>query len=61
MDARLCEKCGKSGHLKDKCKSAWIYRNYKLKGRNSDHLVLSTEYPEYIRILEREKARVNND
>lgn len=61
VDDKLCEMCGESGHLKDKFKSACFCRNCKLKGRNCDHSILSTECPEYVRMLKREKARRSDD
>ena len=30
---RLCERCGESGHLRDKCKNECACRNCKLRGR----------------------------
>ena len=57
---RLCERCGESGHLQDKCKNARVRRNCKLRGRKADHSVMSQEYPEYIRMIERERATVND-
>lgn len=58
---RLCEKCGESGHLKDKCRSACVCRNCKMKGRDANHSVLSCDCPDYVRMLEREKARISDD
>ena len=57
---RLCERCGESGHLRDKCKSACVCRNCKMRGRKADHSVMSQECPEYVRMIERERARVND-
>lgn len=61
VDGRLCEKCGESGHLKEGCKNACICRNCKNKGRKCDHSVLATDCPEYVKMLDREKARVSDD
>ena len=58
---RMGERCGKNGHLKEKCKSACVCRNCRLKGKKCDHSVLSTECPQYMGMLEREKARVSDD
>ena len=49
----LCERCGESGHSRDKCKNACVCRNCKLHGRKSDHSVMSQECAEYIRMIER--------
>ena len=57
---QLCERCGESGHLRDKCKNACVCRNCNLRGRKSDHSVTPQECPEYIRMIERERARVND-
>ena len=61
MKERLCENCGESGHLKDKCKSVSVCRNCKLRGKKCDHSVLSAECPEYVRMLVRERARISDD
>ena len=57
---RLCERCGESGHLRDKCKSACVCRNCKLRGRKADHSLMSQECPKYVRMIERERAQVND-
>ena len=54
VDGRLCE----SGHLKEKYKSASLCQNCRMKGKKCDHSVLSTECPEYVRMLERESATI---
>ena len=61
VESRLCERCGETGHLEEKCKNECVCRNCKLEGKKCDHLVLSTEFPDYVRILEREKARVSDE
>ena len=60
-EKRLCEKCGETGHLKDKCKNASVCRNCRLSGKKSDHSVLFVECPEYVRMLERERLRISED
>ena len=57
----LCQKCGDTGHLKDKCKNAYVCRNCKLRRKKGDHSVLSVECPEYVRMLERERLRIGED
>ena len=57
---RLCERCGESEHLRDKCKNACVCRNCKLRERKVDHSVMSQACPEYIRMIERERARMND-
>lgn len=61
VDGTLCARCGEHGHLKDKCKNACVCRNCKTKGRKYDNSVLPPECPEYVRMIEREKARVSDD
>lgn len=58
---RLCVRCEENGHLKEKCKSACVFRTCRMKGKECDHSVLSTECPEYVRMLEREEARFSDD
>ena len=54
---RLCEHCGESGHLCDKCKNSCGCRNCKLRSRKSDHSVMCQECPEYVRVIESERER----
>ena len=54
---RLCKWCGESRHLCDKCKNACICRNCELRGRKSDHSVMSQECQEHVRMVERERER----
>ena len=61
VEGRLCQRCGESGHLKEMCRSVCVCRNCKIKGKRCDQSVLSTDCPEYVRMLDREKARVNED
>ena len=60
LKERLCEKCGENGHLKEKCRNVCRCRNCKLRGRKSDHSVMSRECPEYKRMVERERARIDD-
>ena len=61
VENKLCGKGGDTGHLKDKCKNASVCRNCRLRGKKSDHSVLSVECPEYVRMLERERLRTSED
>lgn len=55
----ICQKCSESGHLRNECKkSVLCCRNCRMKGNESDHSVMSVECPEYVRMAERERARV---
>lgn len=61
MKERLCEKCGETGHLKERCKNECVRRNGKQKGRKCDHPVMSLECPEYVRMAERERLCISDD
>ncbi|CAK9834510.1 Uncharacterized 50 kDa protein in type I retrotransposable element R1DM [Anthophora retusa] len=58
---RLCQQCGESGHLRNDCKKERMCRNCKMKGSKCDHSVMSVECPEYVRVAEREKARISDE
>lgn len=58
---RLCQKCGDSGHMMKECRKECICRNCKFKGNTCDHSVLSNACPEFIRALQREKAKINDE
>lgn len=58
VDDRVCERCGENDHLKEKSESVCVCRNFKLKRRRCDR---SVECPEYVRMLESEKARTSDD
>lgn len=61
MTERLCQKCGETGHLRDKCKKECVCRNCRMKGKDASHSVLSVECPEYVRMLMRERIRISDD
>lgn len=60
MKERVCLRCGEGGHLSKDCKKLECCRNCRIKGMNGDHSVLSVECPEYRRMLERERERIES-
>lgn len=54
----VCQKCGECGHLRFACKKSECCRNCKIKGKRSDHSVMSQECPEYVRMVARERERI---
>lgn len=57
---RLCHRCGEEGHLAKDCKSESKCRNCRIRGREHSHSVMSAECPEFLRVYERERMRVEN-
>lgn len=58
--SRLCKKCGQAGHVQNACKSdRESCRNCKVRKQDSNHSVMSTECPEYVRALERMRSTVH--
>lgn len=57
---RLCQRCCGSGHLIKDCKKESMCGNCKARGKKCDHSVMSNKCPEFVRLLERERLRVNN-
>lgn len=48
---RVCRKCCEKGHMMSECRKSECCGNCVQRDRSSEHSVLSSECPEYVRVL----------